>query len=168
MVNALVPMRSRREVVVVAIVAAIAVCTVAALGSLGTDLGPWYQGLRQPVWKPPDLWFGPAWTLVFSLIGWAGARAWLRADGRAERMRLFWAFGVNATLNVLWSWLFFRWRRPDWAQLELLPFWLSIVGLILIVRRTDKVAASLLLPYLAWVTFAAALNCAVVRLNPAL
>jgi tryptophan-rich sensory protein len=163
--NNMPPSRSRREVAAAGLVAAIAVCAVAGLGTLGTDLGPWYQGLRQPAWKPPDLWFGPAWTLVFSLIGWAAARAWLRARDAAERTRLLWAFGINGVLNVLWSWLFFRWRRPDWAQFEVLPFWLSIIGLIVLVRRTDKSAAALLLPYLAWVTFAAALNHAVVRLN---
>jgi benzodiazapine receptor len=141
--NNISPSRSRREVAAAGLVAAIAVCAVAGLGTLGTDLGPWYQGLRQPAWKPPDLWFGPAWTLVFSLIGWAAARAWLRARDAAERTRLLWA----------------------WAQFEVLPFWLSIIGLIVLVRRTDKSAAALLLPYLAWVTFAAALNHAVVRLN---
>ena len=156
----------RREALRVALVAAGAAIAVAVLGSLGTDLGPWYRALRQPAWKPPDLWFGPAWTLIFALTAWAGARAWLRASTAVERQRVLWAFGVNGALNVLWSWLFFRWRRPDWALVEVVPFWLSIVVLIAVVRRIDRGAALLLLPYLAWVAFAAALNAAVVRLNP--
>jgi translocator protein len=147
-------------------VAAIAATAVAGVGSIGTDLGPWYQALRQPPWKPPDLWFGPAWTLIFGLTAWAGARAWLAEPERSQRRRLVAAFAANGALNVLWSWLFFRWRRPDWALLEVVVFWLSIVVLILVARRSDRVAAWLLAPYLVWVTFAATLNSAVVRLNP--
>lgn len=162
------PNPTRRELLRPALVAAAAVTGVAGLGALGTDIGPWYQALKQPPWKPPDAWFGPAWTLIFTLIGISGGRAWLRATNRRERHRLLWAFGLNGALNVLWSWLFFRWRRPDWALAEVLLFWLSIVGLVFLVRRTDPVAALLLLPYLLWVTFAAALNVAVVQLNPLL
>lgn len=145
--------------------AAVAVMAVAALGSLGTDLGPWYRSLRQPPWKPPDAWFGPAWTLIFALTGWALARGWRRASP-GDRRRLAWAFGVNGLLNVTWSWLFFRLRRPDWALWEVLPFWLSILLLVVLMLRVDRLAALLLLPYLGWVAFAAALNAAVLRLNP--
>lgn len=158
----------RRELLRPALVAAVAVTGVAGLGALGTDIGPWYQRLKQPPWKPPDAWFGPAWTLIFTLIGVAGGRAWLRASGRTERHRVLWAFGLNGALNVLWSWLFFRWRRPDWALVEVAMFWLSIVALIVLVRRSDPVSALLLVPYLLWVAFAAALNLAVVQLNPIL
>ena len=157
---------SRRDAMRAALVAAGAAIAVAVLGSLGTDLGPWYRALKQPAWKPADVWFGPAWTLIFALTAWAGARAWLRTTTVPERRRVLWAFGVNGALNVLWSWLFFRWRRPDWALVEVVPFWLSIVVLVAVVRRFDRAAALLLVPYLAWVTFAAALNAAVVRLNP--
>jgi benzodiazapine receptor len=151
-----------------ALVAAAAVIAVAGLGAWGTDIGPWYLALKQPDWKPPDAWFGPAWTVIFTLTGIAGGRAWLRAAERRERTRLLWAFALNGALNVLWSWLFFRWRRPDWALVEVVVFWLSIVVLIVLVRRTDPVSALLLVPYLLWVAFAAALNLAVVRLNPVL
>jgi tryptophan-rich sensory protein len=150
------------------LVAAGAASAVAGLGSLGTDLGPWYQGLRQPPWKPPDLWFGPAWTLIFALTAWSGVRAWLAERRASPRRRLLLAFAVNGALNVLWSWLFFRWRRPDWALAEVVVFWLSIVVLILLVMRSDRLAALLLAPYLVWVTFAATLNAAVARLNPLL
>ena len=65
------------------VVAALAALGVALLGGLVTDLGPWYAGLRQPAWKPPDAWFGPAWTLIFALTAIAGVMAW-RAAGRAS------------------------------------------------------------------------------------
>ena len=109
---------------------AIVTMGVAGVGGAVTDLGPWYYGLRQPDWKPPDLWFGPAWTLIFTLTAIAAARAWLRAPGGRSRRAILWAYGANGVLNVLWSTLFF-----------------------------------MLLPYLLWVSFAATLNLAVVRLN---
>jgi translocator protein len=159
------PPTPRRERVRVASVAALAAVAVAGLGGLATELGPWYAALRQPAWKPPDLWFGPAWTLIYTLAALAAARAWLGSQQAADRRRLAWAFGINAALNVLWSALFFRLRRPDWALAEVLWFWLSIVALVFITQRSDSLAAWLLAPYLVWVAFAAALNLAVVYLN---
>jgi translocator protein len=155
-----------RVVVRAAALAALWTIAVVVAGTLGTDLGPWYQALRQPAWKPPDAAFGPAWTLVFTLTAWAGARAWIAAPDAALRRALAWAFGLNGALNVLWSWLFFKLRRPDLALAEVALFWLSIVWLIVLARRGDRLAGWLLLPYLLWVGFAAALNAAVVQLNP--
>lgn len=149
-----------------ACVAAAAAMLVAGLGGLGTELGSWYRALVQPAWKPPDTWFGPAWTLIFGLAAWAGTRVWLRAERPQARRQLIAAFGLNGVLNVLWSWIFFRWRSPDWALAEVVLLWLSILLLIRATARVDRLAALLLLPYLGWVTFAAALNLAVVRLNP--
>lgn len=157
------PGRDRARTILVATVAAIA---VAVLGAIATDLGPWYRGLRQPPWKPSDLWFGPAWTLIFTLTAWAGARMWSRAVSRGQRLAVLWAFGINGALNVAWSWLFFRARSPGWALAEVALLWLSIVVLMIVAKRLDRIASWLLVPYLVWVTFAAALNAAVMRLNP--
>ncbi len=147
------------------LVAAAAALGVAGLGALMTDLGPWYLGLRQPAWKPPDWLFGPAWTLIFALAALAGVMAWKRAPDRASREWLLVLFALNGFLNILWSLLFFRLQRPDWALLEVVFLWLSVLLLVGVVSRYAKAAAALLLVYLAWVTFAAALNLAVVRLN---
>jgi tryptophan-rich sensory protein len=147
------------------LVAALAAVGVAVLGGLMTELGTWYYGLRQPQWKPPDWLFGPAWTLIFALSALAGVLGWARAPSRAAREWLLALFALNAFLNVLWSLLFFRLRRPDWALVEVAFLWLSIVVLIAVLARWSRPAAWLLAPYLAWVTFAAALNAAVVRLN---
>jgi tryptophan-rich sensory protein len=147
------------------VVAALAATTVAVLGGLMTELGTWYYDLRQPAWKPPDWLFGPAWTALFALIALAGIRAWQDAPDRRMREWLLALFALNAFLNVLWSLLFFRLRRPDWALVEVGFLWLSIVVLIAVLARWSRPAAWLLAPYLAWVTFAAALNAAVVRLN---
>jgi translocator protein len=151
-----------------ALTAATGTLAVAGLGMAATDLGPWYAALKQPPWKPPDAWFGPAWTLIYTLAATAAVKAWLAADRArdgATKGRLIAAFVLNGVLNVLWSWLFFRERRPDWALAEVVLLWLSIVLLIVLCARHSTPAAWLLAPYLAWVSFAATLNFAVVRLN---
>lgn len=153
------------RVAVAALWAALGVLLVAGLGGLATDLGPWYRALKQPSWQPPDAAFGPAWTLIYLLTAIAAVRVWRRAGPRTVRTQWLGALAVNGVLNVFWSWLFFKARRPDWALAEVVPLWLSIAVLIWLARRHDTLAALLLLPYLAWVAFAASLNHAVVRLN---
>jgi tryptophan-rich sensory protein len=145
--------------------AALAALAVALLGAAATDLGPWYQALRKPAWQPADWLFGPAWTLIFGAAALAGLHAWRRARKPFQRRRLIAGFVLNAALNLLWSMLFFRLQRPDWAFAEALLLWLSVVLLILLVAPLSRPAAWLLVPYLLWVGFAAWLNLAVVRLN---
>ena len=135
------------------------------VGALVTDLGPWYYGLRVPRWKPPDWLFGPAWTFIFACAAWAGAYAWLGARTAATRGIILALFALNLAFNILWSWLFFRLQRPDYALVEVGLLWLSILVLIVVLRRHSRTAGWLLVPYLAWVSFAAALNYAIVRLN---
>ena len=74
-------------------------------------------------------------------------------------------FLVNGALNIVWSLLFFKWRRPDWALIEVAPLWLSILVLMLFLGGVTGKGALLLLPYLCWVSFAAYLNRTIVRLN---
>ena len=146
-------------------VAAAAAFAVGALGGLMTDIGPWYLGLAQPAWKPPDWLFGPAWTIIFALAGLSASRAWVRRPEIPYRARLLAMFLGNGILNVAWSALFFQMPRPDWAFNEVLLLWCSILALMWYTSRASKLAAALLLPYLAWVTFAARLNYEVVKLN---
>lgn len=155
----------RARVAVAALWAAAWAVAVALLGIWATELGPWYRALRQPDWKPSDLWFGPAWTLIYALAATAAVKAWFGCAARRQRLQLVAAYVLNGALNVLWSWLFFRARRPDWALLEVGLLALSIVLLIALAARASASAAWLLLPYLLWVSFAALLNLAVVRLN---
>lgn len=138
---------------------------VAGLGTAATDLGPWYQELRKPPWQPPDWLFGPAWTLIYALTALAGAMAWQAARTGRERRRILGLFGLNAGLNVLWSWLYFTWQRPGWALAEAVLLWLSIVLLIKGIAPLSRRAGWLLLPYLLWVSFATVLNLAIVLLN---
>ena len=147
------------------LLAAAAALAVAALGASATDIGPWYQSLRKPSWQPPDLLFGPVWTVIYALTAYAGVLTWRGARDRAQGLRLMGLFALNALLNVLWSELFFKLQRPDWALAEVVLFWLSILALAVAIAPVSQTAAWLLAPYLAWVAFAAALNLAVVRLN---
>jgi tryptophan-rich sensory protein len=144
-----------------------AAAVVAFLGASLTDLGPWYYELRKPAWKPPDWLFGPAWTLIFALTAVAGAQAWRLIPDPAGRIRIIALFGANAVLNVLWSVLFFRLQRPEWALLEVPLLWLSVLALMITLGAHSKVLAWLLAPYLIWVTFAAAVNAAIVQMNRA-
>ncbi len=147
------------------VLAALAASLVAFLGATATDLGPWYQNLEKPSWQPPDWLFGPVWTLIFGLCAVSGVLAWRHAPNQAIREWVIGAFALNGFLNVLWTILFFRFKHPDWALVEVGFFWLSIVGLIVFLARISKTASRLLLPYLAWVSFAAVLNLTVARLN---
>ncbi|WP_416832334.1 MAG: TspO/MBR family protein [Erythrobacter sp.] len=148
-----------------AIVAAIAAAIVAVLGATITDLGPWYQGLAKPSWNPPDWVFPIGWTLIYALNTAAIVSAWRAAPTPRVSDTVIGLFALNAFLNITWSMIFFRIQRPDWAFIEVLLLWLSILALIMYSWRVSKSAALLFLPYLFWVTFAAALNLAVVDLN---
>jgi benzodiazapine receptor len=147
------------------LVACLAAFGVAAIGGALTDIGPWYQALKQPAWKPPDAAFGPVWTTLFALCATSAVIGWERAPSAAARRSMTWAFVMNAALNVLWSLLFFKLRRPDLAAFEVVLLWVSIVLLIVLLRRWSTAAAWLLAPYLGWVTLATAINWSVVRHN---
>jgi benzodiazapine receptor len=146
-------------------VAALVTAVIAAVGATITVLGPWYQSLNQPPWAPPDIIFGPAWTIIFGLCAISATTAWMAAPNRDTADVTIGLFALNGFLNLLWSFLFFRAQRPDLAAIEVWVLWASILVLILYVRRFSPRAAWLLVPYLLWVTFAGALNVAVVRLN---
>lgn len=146
--------------------AAGAALLVAMLGGTMTDTGPWYQSLAKPSWQPPDWAFAPAWTIIFALAAASAAIGWREAPDRPTREWLVGLLALNGFLNVAWSLLFFQLRRPDWALVEVVLLWGSILVLVGLLRRFSWSAARLLLPYLAWVTFAAVLNLAVVQLNP--
>lgn len=140
--------------------------TVVVLGAGGmvTNIGPWYFALRKPSWQPPDWLFGPAWTLIFIAASIAFVMAWRAGEGSGRGM-LITTYLVNGVLNFLWSLLFFGRRRPDLALVEVVPLWLSIAGMMWAVASVRPGVVWMLVPYLAWVSFAAVLNRTIVRLN---
>ena len=158
-------MAARRSFWKPVLIAAAVATFIGVLGGTLTDTGPWYQNLRKPGWQPPDWLFGPAWTLIFALATVSAVYAWRNAQDRAQREWVIGLFALNGSLNVLWSTLFFAMRRPDWALIEVVFLWLSILLPIVVLARFAKPASLYLVPYLLWVSFAAFLNLTVVRLN---
>ena len=135
------------------------------IGGLMTPRADWYARLNKPTWQPPGWAFGPAWTLILGLAAWAGVRAW-EAGNAAQRSDVLILFAVNGLFHLLWSPLFFKFQRPDWALLEVPFLWGSILALVIGLAPIDALAGWLIAPYLAWVSFAAFLNLTIVRLNP--
>jgi tryptophan-rich sensory protein len=121
----------------------------------------WYAALHKPAWTPPSWLFGPVWTLLYGMMAVAGWLAW--RDERTKATTL--VFLLQLLLNGAWSWVFFVGRRPDLAFACIAALWLAILGTIVAFWKISRMAVILFVPYLAWVTFAAALNLAVVRLN---
>jgi tryptophan-rich sensory protein len=147
------------------LVAAAGVTVVAVAGALLTELGPWYYALKKPSWQPPDWLFGPAWTTIFICEATAAVLAWHVLHGSPAMLLLIALLVINGGLNILWSLFFFKWRRPDRAQIEVGFLWLSILAPMIVLFITVGWAWVLLLPYLLWVSFAAFLNYTIVRLN---
>jgi tryptophan-rich sensory protein len=147
------------------IVAALLALVLATAGGLLTDVGPWYRQLRKPRLQPPDWLFGPAWTVILSLEAAAGVLAWRGAHGVDAHLRVAIYFAVNWVLHLLWSPLFFKLRRPDWALWENTFLWCSVLALFIGLRPYSMLASWFIAPYLAWVSFALWLNWTIVRLN---
>lgn len=142
------------------------VSVVSLIGQSLTDLGPWYQQRRQPEWKPPDWAFGVIWTSIFVLIVIAGVYAWRKTATETQRRIILSLFAVNSGLHIGWSYLFFAAQRPDWALIELVFLWASIVAIMLYLWKISRLAVALLVPYIVWVTTAGFLNYANIVLNP--
>lgn len=133
----------------------------ATAGSVNSD---WFENLRKPSWNPPNWVFGPVWTFLYATMAIAGWLVWKASGVRESRFALS-LFSFQLGLNVLWSCLFFGMQRIGLAVLDIGCLWLAILGCIAAFHRQSRTAAYLLLPYLAWVTFAAVLNAAIWRLN---
>ncbi|MDX8054316.1 TspO/MBR family protein [Lentzea sp. BCCO 10_0798] len=141
---------------------AAAVLVTAVVGSLfSVSAGSTYMALEQPSWAPPSWLFGPVWTLLYVMIAFAGWLAW-RAGATRRELTLF---GVQLVLNAAWTPLFFGLGWFWVAFAEILVLWLAIVAVIVVFTRRSKAAGLLLVPYLGWVSFAAALNLSIAVLN---
>lgn len=149
-----------------AIIAATSAILVALAGGLLTEIGPWYRDLRKPVWNPPDWVFGPVWSIIFLCAAIAGTFAWNGAQTQEMQTLVIALFALNGTLNIAWSFLFFRLRRPDWALVENGFLWLSVLALMIALTPVSATIGLLLAPYLLWVSIAFVLNWRIVALNP--
>jgi tryptophan-rich sensory protein len=148
--------------------AAIGVATLftAATGVRATARGkPWYRLLRKSSLNPPDAAFGPVWTSLYAASALSATRVY-RAAPSPARNRALALWGTQQALNALWSPLFFSQRRPRAALLDLGLLWGTLGSYLRQARKVDPTAAALVVPYLAWVSFAALLNEEVIRKNP--
>jgi translocator protein len=123
--------------------------------------GPFYAALVKPAWTPPDAIFAPAWALLYVMIALAGWIVW-RAQGLGAAL---WVWLVQLALNAAWPWLMFGRKQINFAMLDIAALWLAIVVFIILAWRVRRSASLLFVPYLAWVSFAAALNFAILHLN---
>jgi len=139
---------------------------VAGIGGRWTagEIGGWYRTLARPAIAPPNWVFGPVWTLLYGLMAFAAWRIWLApsSPGRILALGLFLA---QLALNLAWTWIFFRKHAIGAALIEVSVLWAAIRATTAAFSRVEVGASWLMAPYLAWVTFAAALNAAFWRLN---
>lgn len=135
----------------------------AALGGLFMP-GEWYASLRKPAWNPPSWLFGPVWTALYVMMAVSAWLVWRQGGWGRQRLPLGF-YAVQLALNAFWTPLFFGLHWPGVAFAEMMLLWLAIVATVAVFRPVSAVAAGLLLPYLAWVSFAAALNFTLWRLN---
>ncbi|MES1210793.1 MAG: TspO/MBR family protein [Acidobacteriota bacterium] len=138
----------------------------AALGGIWTSgaIPTWYQEIAKPAWTPPSWLFGPVWTALYLAMGVAAWLVWKQGGWSARRGALT-LFLVQLALNTAWSGLFFGLRNPALGMLDITLLWIAILLTLLAFRRVSAAAAWLFVPYLLWVTFAAALNVSIWRLN---
>lgn len=141
----------------------VACFAVAALGSLATspEIPGWYATLSKPSWTPPSWLFGPVWTTLYAMMAVAAWLVW-RRDGWGGAITFF---IVQLVLNLAWSFIFFKFHSPGLAFIEIVLLWTAIVATTVKFAGVAQTAALLLVPYLLWVTFAAALNFSIWRLN---
>ena len=121
----------------------------------------WYAGLNKPGFNPPNWLFAPVWTTLYVLMGIAAARIWTRT-GPGLEIKLW---GAQLVLNFFWSAIFFSLHMIGAALAEMAGLWLLILATLILFWRKDRVAGLLMAPYLAWVSFAFALNFAIWQLN---
>ncbi len=150
-----------------ALVFVIACQLAGVIGALTTETGssPWYQELAKPSFQPPGWVFGPVWTLLYALMGIAAWRVWRLLSSKPSARVALLLFGTQLVLNAVWSPVFFRAHAITAALVILIGLWAVLTATLVAFFRLDRNAGVLLVPYLAWVTFAAVLNGTIVALN---
>ncbi|MBA2691297.1 MAG: tryptophan-rich sensory protein [Rubrobacter sp.] len=153
----------------VALVVFFAACFLAAGGgglftAPQTAPGGWYDTLDKPFFTPPDWLFGPVWTVLYAAMALAAWIVWRKRSGTNVRPALV-LFGIQLFLNMMWSVVFFGMEAPGWRLLEISALWVALSLTIAAFMRVSRLAGWLLVPYLAWETFATFLNAGIWLLN---
>lgn len=135
-----------------------------SLGAMWIETEGWYEELYKPAWTPANEVFGPVWGCLYVLIGLAGFFAW-RRGGRRDRAAAFSIYGLQLLLNGVWTPLFFGLQRPAWALGVLVLLWFQVLLCIAVFTQRSRLATGLMFPYFLWISFAGALNAAIVVIN---
>ena len=140
-------------------------CFAASGTAVFVSTGDWYAGLLKPPWNPPAWIFGPAWSLLYVMMAVATWLVWREGGWKRQRPALTF-FLIQWLLNALWTPLFFGMHRSGLAFAEIIFLCLVLSATLRLFWQASKLAGALLVPYLAWITFAATLNYAIWRMNP--
>lgn len=150
------------------LIISLVICQLAGIiGSLFTmsKIPTWYMTLNKPELAPPNWIFGPVWTTLFILIGISLYLVWKQGINRKDVKIALCIFGTQLILNILWSIIFFGLENPGSAFVEIVSLWISILLSIIYFYKISKPASYLLIPYIAWVSFASYLNFMIWWLN---
>jgi benzodiazapine receptor len=136
------------------------------LGAIATtpEIKGWYTTLEKPSWNPPDYIFGPVWTTLFVMMAIAAWLVWKPGGVKVVVIPMT-LFAFQLVLNVSWSWIFFGMHQPGWAFIEIIVLWMFILATTVSFFRRSRMAGWLMLPYIAWVSFASVLNFTIWHLN---
>lgn len=147
---------------------AVLICELTGIVSGFFTISPikdWYLYLNKPFFSPPNWVFGPVWTLLYFLMGVSVFIIWNKGLKKDRNRAAVSLFGYQLVLNFFWSIIFFGFRSPILGLIEIVILWILIFKTIQAFYKISKPAAYLLIPYLAWVSFASILNLAIVVLN---
>jgi len=152
---------------IIGLIAWLAICFIASgVGALASIRAQsFYTQLSQPSWAPPPWIFGPAWTILYAMMGVAAWLVWRVGGFRANRAALS-LFLAQLAVNAIWSWLFFAWHLGALAFADIALLWTLVIATLVLFWRVRPLAGALFIPYLLWVSFAAALNFSIWQLNP--
>jgi tryptophan-rich sensory protein len=149
---------------IIAVAVPLAVGGLSGFATAG-GVATWYPTLTKPSFNPPAWVFGPTWTVLYIMMGLAAFLVWRKGFGTEGVKLALTAFAVQLALNGLWSILFFGLQAPGWALIEIIALWSAITATAVLFWGVTPAAGMLLLPYLAWVSFATVLNASLWWLN---
>ena len=155
------------QAVALLVALAVTLCAAAVGAVASVDAAAFYSQLVRPGWAPPGWLFGPVWSVLYTLMAVAVWLVW-RTVGFPQAGPAVQLFAAQLLVNALWSWLFFAWRQGAAAFVEVVVLWVLVAATVAAFWRVRRLAALLMLPYLAWVGFAAVLTFAIWRRNPGL
>jgi benzodiazapine receptor len=129
------------------------------------EIATWYATLAKPSWRPPNWLFGPVWTILYGMMAVAGWKVWCAACSKFRTTSL-WIFGLQLTLNFLWSPIFFFLHRIELGFFVIASLAVLLLLFIVLTGMFERAAAWFFVPYLVWVSFAAVLNYTIWKMNP--